>query len=87
MRQPRSIIFYAWALFAGLLALVAGMITFVLVGGARQRADLTDLSTKAQVAQLANLSMVDEFLGPSARRAPIRPPRNAGPPRAAGLPG
>ena len=63
MRQPRSIIFYAWALFAGQLALVAGVITFVLVGGAQQRADLTSLHTKAQAAQLANLSMMDEFLG------------------------
>ena len=72
MSQPRSIIFYAWALFAGQLALVAGVIMFVLVGGARQRADLTDLNTKAQAAQLANLSMVDEFLG--AQRA-WSPPR------------
>jgi two-component system, OmpR family, phosphate regulon sensor histidine kinase PhoR len=61
--QPRSIIFYAWALAAAQSALVAGVITFVLVGGAQQRADLTDLHTKAQAAQLADLSMVDEFLG------------------------
>ena len=63
MSQPRSIIFYAWALAAAQSALVAGVITFVLVGGAQQRADLTDLHTKAQAAQLADLSMVDEFLG------------------------
>ena len=62
MRQPRSIIFYAWALAATQLALVAGAITFVLVGGAQQRANLTNLHTRAQAAQLANLTMVDEFL-------------------------
>jgi two-component system phosphate regulon sensor histidine kinase PhoR len=63
VRQPRSIIFYAWAGLAAQLALVAGVIAFVLIGGARQRADLANLHAKAQAAQLANLSMVDEFLG------------------------
>jgi signal transduction histidine kinase len=67
VRQPRSIIFYAWALFAAQLALAAGVITFVLAGGARQRADVTDLHTRAQTAQLTNLTMVDEFL--NAQRA------------------
>lgn len=62
MRQPRSIIFYAWALVAAQSALVVGVITFVLVGGARQRADLADLHVGAQTAQLANLTMVDNFL-------------------------
>ncbi len=33
MRRPRSIIFYAWALFAAQLALVAGVIAVVLLGG------------------------------------------------------
>ena len=63
MRQPRSIIFYAWALLGAQLALVAGVITFVLAGGARQRADLADLHTRAQAAQVADLTMVAEFLG------------------------
>ena len=54
MRQPRSIIFYAWALVAAQLALVVGVITFVLVGGARQRADLVDLHAGAQAAQLTD---------------------------------
>jgi hypothetical protein len=67
VRQSRSIIFYAWALFAAQLALAAGVITFVLAGGARQRADVTDLHTRAQTAQLTNLTMVDEFL--NAQRA------------------
>ena len=51
MRQPRSIIFYAWALLAAQLALVAGVIAFVLIGGARQRAALVDLHAKAQAAR------------------------------------
>jgi two-component system, OmpR family, phosphate regulon sensor histidine kinase PhoR len=63
VRQPRSIIFYAWALLGAQLALVAGVITFVLAGGARQRADLADLHTRAQAAQVADLTMVAEFLG------------------------
>lgn len=63
MRQPRSIIFYAWAGLAVQSVLVAGVIAFVLAGGAKQRADLVDLHEKAQAAQLANLTMVDEFLG------------------------
>ncbi len=67
MRQPRSIIFYAWALLAAQLALVAGVIAFVLIGGARQRAALVDLHAKAQAAQLTNLAMEDEFL--AAQRA------------------
>ena len=62
MRQPRSIIFYAWALVAAQLALVVGVIAFVLVGGARQRADLVDLHAGAQAAQLTNLTMLDDFL-------------------------
>jgi signal transduction histidine kinase len=67
VRQPRSIIFYAWAGLAAQLALAAGVIAFVLVGGAQQRANLADLHAKAQAAELANLSMVDEFL--AAQRA------------------
>ena len=83
MRRPRSIIFYAWALFAARLALVAGVIAVVLLGGARQRADLTDLYTRAQAAQLTNLTMVEDFL--SAQRAmrgvpPARPGRASGTP-------
>jgi two-component system phosphate regulon sensor histidine kinase PhoR len=62
VRQPRSIIFYAWALAAAQSALVAGVIMFVLVGGARQRAALVDLHAGAQAAQVANLTMVDDFL-------------------------
>jgi two-component system phosphate regulon sensor histidine kinase PhoR len=67
VRQPRSIIFYAWALFAAQVALVAGVIAFVLIGGARQRADLVDLHAKAQAAQLTNLAMEGEFI--AAQRA------------------
>jgi len=67
VRQPRSIIFYAWALLAAQLALVAGVIAFVLIGGARQRAALVDLHARAQAAQLTNLAMEDEFL--AAQRA------------------
>ena len=67
MRQPRSIIFYAWALLGAQLALVAGAITFVLAGGVRQRAGLVGLHTRAQAAQLADLTMLAEFL--SAQRA------------------
>jgi hypothetical protein len=62
VRQPRSIIFYAWALVAAQSALVVGVIAFVLVGGARQREDLADLQAGAQAAQLTNLTMVDNFL-------------------------
>src|SRR5579863_8575311 len=50
VRQPRSIIFYAWALVAAQLALAAGVIAFVLVGGARQRAELEGLHARAQAA-------------------------------------
>jgi signal transduction histidine kinase len=63
VRRTRSIIFYAWALVAAQLVLVGGVVMFVLVGGARQHADLTKLHAKAQAAQLANLTMVGEFLG------------------------
>ena len=63
MRQPRSIIFYAWALVAAQLALAVGVIAFVLVGGARQRAELEGLHARAQAAQLANLTMVTDLLG------------------------
>ena len=38
------------------LALVAGVITFVLAGGARQRADIAAMHTRAQAAQLARCS-------------------------------
>src|SRR5579859_6222997 len=62
VRQSRSIIFYAWALAGAQLALVAGVIAFVLAGGARQDASLADLHDRAQAAQLANLTMLDGFL-------------------------
>jgi two-component system phosphate regulon sensor histidine kinase PhoR len=81
VRQPRSIIFYAWAGLAAQSVLVAGVIAFVLAGGAKQRADLADLHQKAQAAQLANLTMVVEFLG--AQRA-VRGYQATGDPRLLG---
>jgi two-component system phosphate regulon sensor histidine kinase PhoR len=62
VRQPRSIIFYAWALVAAQSALAVGVIAFVLVGGARQHTAIVDLHADAQAAELANLTMVDDFL-------------------------
>ena len=62
MREPRSIIFYAWAGLAVQSALTAAVITFVLAGAAYQRDAIEQLRGKVQAIQVANLAMVADFL-------------------------
>ena len=54
MRQPRSIIFYAWAGLAVESVLVAGVIAFVLVGGAYQRSVIAELDQQREAVQVAS---------------------------------
>jgi two-component system phosphate regulon sensor histidine kinase PhoR len=62
VREPRSIIFYAWAGLAVQAALVAGVIAFVLAGAAYQRSAITDLHQKVQVLSVANLTLQVDFI-------------------------
>jgi len=62
VREPRSIIFYAWAGLALQSVLTAAVIAFVLIGAAYQRSAIEDLRDKVQAVQVANLDMVAEFL-------------------------
>jgi two-component system, OmpR family, phosphate regulon sensor histidine kinase PhoR len=62
MREPRSIIFYAWAGLAAQLILAAGVIAFVLAGSAAQRSAIEELRGKVQAVQVGNLAMVTHFL-------------------------
>ncbi len=54
MREPRSIIFYAWAGLAVQSVLVAGVIAFVLVGANYQRSVIAELQQEGQVVQVTN---------------------------------
>ncbi len=67
MREPRSIIFYAWAGLTAQAVLVAGVIAFVLAGAGYQRDAITDLHQKIQVLSAANLTLQADFV--SAQRA------------------
>ncbi len=49
MREPRSIIFYAWSGLTAQAVLVAGVIAFVLAGAAYQRNAISDLHQNIQV--------------------------------------
>jgi signal transduction histidine kinase len=62
VREPRSIIFYAWAGLAVQSVLTAAVIAFVLAGAAYQRAAIEQLRGKIQAIQVANLAMVADFL-------------------------
>ncbi len=61
MREPRSIVFYAWFALAVEVVILAGVIAFVLVGAAYQSKAITDLHQKAQSAQLANVILEGTF--------------------------
>ena len=67
MREPRSIIFYAWALLGVQAVLVAGVIAFVLAGASFQRSAISDLHQKVQVLSVANLTLLSDFV--AAQRA------------------
>jgi signal transduction histidine kinase len=62
VRQPRSIIFYAWATLAVQFVLTGGVIVFLLVGGAYQRSAAVSLRNRVQAFEVANLVMVAGFL-------------------------
>jgi signal transduction histidine kinase len=62
VRQPRSIIFYAWVGLTVQSVLAAGVIVFVLVGAAYQRSAVEDLHHRVQALQVAGLVTQDEFL-------------------------
>ncbi|HEY6279937.1 MAG TPA: ATP-binding protein [Streptosporangiaceae bacterium] len=62
MREPRSIIFYAWAGLAAQTVLAAAVIVFVLAGSAYQRAAVQDLRGQVQALQVANLGLEADFL-------------------------
>jgi signal transduction histidine kinase len=62
VREPRSIIFYAWAWLIVQSLLTAGVIVFVLTGAASQRAAVEHLRDRVDVAQDAHLGMVVSFL-------------------------
>jgi two-component system, OmpR family, phosphate regulon sensor histidine kinase PhoR len=62
VREPRSIIFYAWAGLAVQAVLVAGVITFVLAGASYQRSAISDLHQKIQVLSVANLTLLSDFI-------------------------
>jgi signal transduction histidine kinase/CHASE3 domain sensor protein len=62
VREPRSIIFYAWAWLLVQSLLTAGVIVFVLTGAASQRSAVQRLRDRVEVAQDAHLAMVLNFL-------------------------
>jgi two-component system, OmpR family, phosphate regulon sensor histidine kinase PhoR len=62
VRESRSIIFYAWAGLAVQSVLAAGVIAFALVGTAYQRSAIADLRGRVQAVQVANLTMLADFL-------------------------
>jgi len=62
VRESRSIIFYAWAGLAVQSVLAAGVITLALVGGAYQRSAIADLRATVPAVQVANLTMLADFL-------------------------
>jgi signal transduction histidine kinase len=67
VREPRSIIFYAWAGLAAQALLAVGAIAFVLAGASYQRSAISDLHQKVQVLSVANLTLLGDFI--SAQRA------------------
>ena len=62
VREPRSIIFYVFAGLAMQSVLTAGVIAFVLIGAAYQRSAIANLHARVQAVQVANLTMLSEFL-------------------------
>jgi two-component system, OmpR family, phosphate regulon sensor histidine kinase PhoR len=62
VREPRSIIFYAWAGLAVQSVLTVAVIAFVLAGASYQRSVIEALRGKIQAIQVANLAMVADVL-------------------------
>jgi two-component system phosphate regulon sensor histidine kinase PhoR len=62
VREPRSIIFYAWAGLAVQAVLAASVIAFVLAGASYQRSAISDLHQKIQVLSVANLNLLGDFV-------------------------
>jgi len=62
VREPRSIIFYAWAGLTAQSVLAVTMIVFVLAGAARQRDAMASFHGRVQAVQAANLVMLADFL-------------------------
>lgn len=61
MREPRSIVFYAWVGLAIQAALAVAVTIFILAGAAYQRSAVTALHQRAQGMELANLSLQSGF--------------------------
>jgi signal transduction histidine kinase/CHASE3 domain sensor protein len=62
VREPRSIIFYAWVGLIVQSLLTAGVIAFVLVGAAYQHSASENLRGRVQALQVADLVMLADFL-------------------------
>jgi signal transduction histidine kinase len=62
VREPRSIIFYAWTGLAVQSVLTAAVIAFVLAGAAYQRSAIEQLRGRVQMIQVVNLAMAADFL-------------------------
>jgi signal transduction histidine kinase len=62
VREPRSIIFYAWAGLAVQSVLTAGVIAFVLFGAAYQHSAIENLRGRVQAVQVANLALLADFI-------------------------
>jgi len=62
VREPRSIIFYAWAGFALQSVLAAAVIGFVLAGAAHERSVVANLHDRVQAVEVGNFTMVAYFL-------------------------
>jgi signal transduction histidine kinase len=62
VREPRSIIFYAWAGLAVQSVLTAAVIAFVLFGAAYQHSAIENLRSRVQAVQVANLALLADFL-------------------------
>src|SRR5579859_4286675 len=60
--KARSIIFYAWAGLAIQVVLALGVVACLLAGAADQRSDFTQLHSRVDALQVANLVMVNDFL-------------------------
>jgi signal transduction histidine kinase len=78
VREPRSIIFFAWAGLAVQSALAAGLIALALMGAARQRSAIADLHGRASAAQVANLTMLADLLEAQRAAGGYQPAGNAG---------
>jgi len=62
VREPRSIVFYAWAGLTVQFLLAVSMIVFVLAGAVHQRDAMASFHGRVQAVQAANLVMLADFL-------------------------